>query len=373
MAITRNIIKELALQAGADQVGITGAKPLLYMKERLDKRLKEKRVTSFEESDPASRLDPGRRLKKARSIITMAVPYAPPDHPDPVKGAEPAGKVARCARGLDYHGLVEELGRKVVEKLRQEIKPAFNYLILCDRSPLLERELARNSGLGVIGENCTLINPTYGSYTALGTILVDMEIEPDQAETGSCQKCGKCREACPTGALEAPYVINPNICLSYLTQVSGIFPRELRPRLGRQVYGCDICQESCPHNKGVPGSPFPEMAFSYFPAEPLLMPLLRITQKEYKSTIGLTSAGWRGKTTLQRNAVIALGNIKDPSSVRSLSALLANDPRPVIRAHAAWALGRIRTGKALFALEKSNQNDPEAGVRAEAMAALAES
>ncbi len=370
MAISRDILKELALEAGVDQAGVTTVKPLTYMKERLEKRKKENRETPFEESDAELRLDPGRQLKKARSIITVAVPYAPPDHPDPKGRSEPAGKVARCARGLDYHILVEELSRRVVEKLQTEINPTFAYRILCDRSPLLERELTRNSGLGLIGENCTLINPIYGSYTALGTILVDMDIEPDQPEEGFCQKCGKCREACPTGALAAPYIINPNLCLSYLTQAPGIFPRELRPRLGRQIYGCDICQESCPHNRDITSSPFPEMAFSYFPAEPLLMPLLRITQKEYKSTIGLTSAGWRGKTTLQRNAVIALGNIKDPSSIRSLSALLENDPRPVIRAHAAWALGRIRTEKALFALEKSYQNDPEAEVRAEAKAAL---
>jgi len=370
VTINTGKIKEIALDAGADQVGIVSAEPLHYMKERLEKRKNENRVTPFEESNPALRLSPHHLLKGSRSIITIAVPYAAPVHPGPHITEEPAGLVARCARGLDYHDLAEELCRRIIEKLQTELSRAFEYRIFCDRSPLLERELVRKSGLGLIGENCTLINPEYGSYTALGTILLDLDLEPDQPENSLCRQCGRCRQACPTGALVEPYVINPYLCLSYLTQASGVFPRSLRPRLGRQIYGCDICQDSCPHNSGVRSSAIPEAAFAFFPAEPLLLPLLRITQKEYRTTINLTSAGWRGKTTLQRNAIIALGNIEDPAATHPLSVLLENDSRTVIRAHAAWALGRIATKKALFALEKSHQKDPEVNVREEAGLAL---
>ncbi len=370
MIVSKIKLKKIALSAGADQVGITTAEPLLYMKGRLEKRRKEKRITPFEESYITRRLYPAPLLQGTRSIITVAAPYAPPELPGLKGTAEPAGKVARCARSLDYHLLVEDLCRRIVEKLKLEIKPIFEYRILCDRSPLLERELARNSGLGLIGENCTLINSTYGSYTALGTILVNIELEPDQPGKSPCQKCGKCREVCPTGALTEPYTIDPQLCLSYLTQAPGIIPRPMRSLMGRHIYGCDICQENCPHNKDVASSPFPEMAFSYFPAEPLLLPFLRITQKEFKTTVGLTSAGWRGKTTLQRNAVIALGNIKDPVAEQPLAAMLENDPRKIIRLHAAWSLGRIKTKKSLFALDKSFQNDPDTEVKTEAKIAL---
>ncbi len=372
MAINTGKLKEIALDAGADQVGVTPAKPLHYMKERLEKRKQENRLTPFEESNIALRPSPYHLLRGSRSIITIAVPYAPPDHPGPHITAAPAGIVARCARGLDYHVLVEELCRRIVEKLKKECAPSFQCRILCDRSPLLERELARISGLGLIGENCTLINPEYGSYTALGTILLDIDLEPDQPENSLCRQCGQCRQACPTGALIEPYVIDPHLCLSYLTQAAGLFPRSLRPRLGRHIYGCDICQDICPHNSSIRSSPLPEGAFAFFPAEPLLLPLLRITQKEYKTTINLTSAGWRGKTTLQRNAIIALGNIKDPAATSPLAGTLENDQRTMIREHAAWALGQIGTKRALFALEKSYQNDPAAAVKKEAKLALQE-
>jgi len=370
VVISKGKLKELALSAGADQVGVTTTQPLCYMNERLEKRRKEKRITPFEENDLALRLSPSSLLQGSQSIITIAVPYAAPEHPGPAISGGAVGKVARCARSLDYHILVEDLCRRVVEKLQKTTGPGFKYRILCDRSPLLERELARNSGLGLIGENCHLINPAYGSYTALGTILIDLDLEPDRANAANCHQCGRCRQSCPTGALIGPYLINPYLCLSYLTQAPGIFPRKMRSRLGGQIYGCDICQEVCPHNETVKSSPIPEAAFSFFPAEPLLLPLLRLTQKEFKTTIGLTSAGWRGKTTLQRNAIIALGNLKDPEAVRPLALMLENDPRTVIRIHTAWALGRIGAGKAPYALEKSSRNDPENEVRKEAKLAL---
>ncbi len=370
MAISSSKLKEIALAAGPGQVGVTTAEPLNYMKERLQKRKNEKRITPFEESDYHLRLSPGHLLQGSRSIITVAVPYAAPEHQDPIITNQPAGIVARCARGLDYHNLVEAQCRRVVENLKKECGSTFKYRIMCDRSPLLERELARNSALGLIGENCTLINREYGSYTALGTILVTLELEPDQPNREYCRQCGQCRQACPTGALIEPSIINPYLCLSYLTQAPGILPRSLRPKLGRHIYGCDICQDSCPHNSAVKKSPLPETAFAFFPAEPLLLPLLRMTQKEFKTTINLTSAGWRGKTTLQRNAIIALGNIQDPAAEHALAVILENDSRSIIRAHAAWALGRIKTGKSLFALEKSYQNDPESEVRKEAELAL---
>ncbi len=372
MFINGRIIKEIALSSGADQVGITTAEPLFYMKERLENRKKEHRITPFETSEPYSRIKPGLLLQDCQSIITIAAPYAAAEHPVPQKTAEPTGKVARCARSLDYHVLIETLCRQIIKGLQQEFGTGFEYRILCDRSPLLERELVSNSGLGLIGENCTLINHRYGSYTALGTILTTLAFEPDQPEGKHCMQCGRCREACPTGALLAPYIINPYLCLSYLTQASGCFPRTMRSKMDRQIYGCDICQEICPHNQDAKCSPIPEMAFSFFPAKPLLLPLLRLTQKEFKTTINLTSAGWRGKTILQRNAVIALGNIKDPHTVKPLAAILKNDNRAIIRLHTAWALGRIRNGKALFALEKAYHNDPDLEVRKEAKLALQE-
>ncbi len=370
MLIDKKKLKEIAVSVGVDQVGITTSEPLYYMQKRLQRRADEARISPFEEKDPSLRITPERLLTGCRTIISLAVPYAAPDHPLPATEKGPRGIVARCAQGIDYHRIVEDKAARIVEAVRLEVTIPFNYRILTDRSPLVERELARNSGLGWIGENCTLINPRYGSYTVLGTILIDKDIEPDEPIIHSCLSCGQCREACPTAAIADPFTMNPYRCLSYLTQATGIIPRDMRPLLGAQIYGCDRCQEACPDNQSRESSAIPELAFSFFPAEPLLIPLLELTRKEFDLTVGLTSAGWRGKTTLQRNVIIALGNIGDQIAAKPLARLLENDPRPLIRLHAAWSLGRLGGRKAVLALEKSSLRDREPVVKEEAKLAL---
>lgn len=370
MLIRREKIKELAETVGIGKAGITTAEPLDYMRERLQRRADEGRVTPFEEQNPAARLSPENLLAGCRRIIVLAVPYANADSVAPGSEESPRGLVARCARGADYHLNIKSKAEQIVSLIKKETGSAFSSRILCDSSPLLERELARNAGLGWIGENCTLINPDYGSFTALGTILVDRDLEVDKPLEETCHDCRMCRDACPTGAIEAPFMMNPYRCLSYLTQATGTFPREFRPLLGNRIYGCDRCQEVCPYNQSAESSPFSEPSFQLFPAEPLLIPLLTMTRREFDLSVGLTSAGWRGKTTLQRNVIIALGNSTDQAATRPLARLLENDSRPLIRLHAAWALGQIGGPKARFVLDKSRQNDPETAVREEAAFAL---
>jgi len=368
--INKRFINEIGSSLGVDQVGVTTAEPLASMREALERRIREGRLSPFEEKNPALRLTPEHLLDGCRTIVTLAVPYDRPAPAAPFDQEGPKGLVARCARSVDYHLIVEKKAVQLVEKIEATTKKSIRQRILTDRSPLLERELARRSGLGLIGENCTLINPLYGSYVALGTILLDLAIEPDQPNEETCLKCGRCREACPTGALTEPYIIDPYHCLSYLSQASGIFPANLRTALGNKLYGCDICQEACPLNQEVAASPLADFDALLFPAEPDLLALLKMTRKEFDTTIRLTAAGWRGKTTLQRNAVIALGNIKDQDAVKPLARILENDARPLIRLHTAWALGQLGGLQAGFALGKSAERDPEGAVRAEALAAL---
>jgi len=373
LLVNRNRLNELAASVGIAEIGVTTAEPLEYMRKRLEKRVSEKRVTTFEEVNPEKRLSPSALLDKCRSIVTLAIPYYKAGPTPPFSDDQPLGLVARCARSVDYHKIVEDRADKLIKAMFTEIGSRFNFRILTDRSPLLERELSLNSGLGLIGENCTLINTRYGSYVALGTILIDKPLETDSpSEPQACCSCGLCLKKCPTGALIEPFIINPHLCLSYLTQSPGIFPRGLRAKLENRIYGCDRCQEICLYNDNVEDSGLCENAFQLFPGNPLLIPLLGISQKEFEMTIGLTSAGWRGKTTLQRNVVIALGNSKYEGAIKKLRRLLENDPRPVIRLHAAWALGRIGGAKAKFALDKSYQKDPDQSVRDEVSITLGE-
>jgi epoxyqueuosine reductase len=371
MLIDHNIIIKLGRQIQIDQLGVTSAVPLDGMRNILERRILEERITPFEEKNPALRLSANHLLSGCRSIITLAVPYnATSAQTVAIQPPGPKGLVARCARSSDYHQVVEEKATMLVSKIKDLGGKPFNYRILADRSPLMEREIARRSGLGLIGENCTLINSVYGSYVSICTILLDFEVETSFPVEDKCRQCGKCRESCPTAALTGPYVLNPYRCLSYLTQAAGTFPRELRSRLGARIYGCDLCQEVCPHNDDAAPSPLPEFNFDLFPAEPLLLPLMDLTRREFDTTIKLTAAGWRGKTTLQRNAVIALGNSGDPAALKPLARLLENDSRTVIRLHTAWALGRLGGKQARITLEKSAERDPDESVRLEALLAL---
>lgn len=364
-------LNKLAAAAGLGLAGITGAAPLNSMTERLQRRLAEGRITPFEEKDPLQRISPGHLLPGCRAIIVLGLPYTTDCGPLPLSDSDgPWGEVARCARGLDYHVVLEQRGEQLARLIQKEIAAPLHYRVLTDRSPLVERELARLAGLGWSGENCTLITPEYGSFVALGTILLDRELEENSVLPGSCEGCGRCREACPTGALVAPHILDPNRCLSYLTQAPGVVPAEFRPLFGRRLYGCDRCQEVCPHNRRQELPNLHGETFDFFPDQPLLLPLLRMTGKEFSQTIGFSAAGWRGKTTLQRNAVIALGNSGDPAAVPSLAHLLEEDPRPLIRLHTAWALGRIEGARARHYLEISLKREKEPTVRAEVQRAL---
>ncbi len=369
--LNRGKLSALAEELGLDLVGITTAEPLVHLEARLRERIDENRITPFEEADLGKRLFPAALLEGCRSIVTLAVSYA--TSPDPVllSPDQPTGLVARFARPLDYHRVITAKADLLVKAIRKEQGSSFRSRILCDTSPLPERELALRSGLGTIGKNCTLITSLYGSYVSLATILFDFELEPDlPLEYDPCGSCDHCLKACPTGALIKPYTIDPFRCLSYLTQASGNFPAQYRALLGTRLFGCDRCQEVCPHNLGAATTSLQEYAFHFFPARPLLLSLLKMTRREFDLTIGQTAAGWRGKTTIQRNAIIALGNSESEQALLPLTRLLENDSRPLIRQHCAWSIGRLGGAKARFALEKARQRDPVESVKNEAEEAL---
>lgn len=371
MDLTLQQLQDIAAKIGLTQVGVSGPERVAGLFDLLEKRRAEGRISPFEEKEPLQRIHPGTIFEGCSSVIALAVPFRPKPHRVPLTGTPlPKGLVAACARGLDYHLLAKEKAEALISAIAKKTGSGNRFLIHCDRGPLVERALAVKAGLGIHGNNCTLINPEYGSYTALALILTGVDIEPGRPLKGGCSNCRKCLEQCPTGALLQPGVLDYRRCLSYLTQASGEFPHQFRPLLGRRIYGCDSCQECCPHNKEAAYSLFPEASLEFFPGEPDLKALLEMTRKEYDLTIGLTSAGWRGKTTLQRNTVIAAGNTKNPDMVKLLLRLLENDRRPVIRGHAAWALGQIGGTKSVRGLQKALPGDPEETVRVEARIAL---
>ncbi len=262
-------------------------------------------------------------------------------------GKEPSGPVARYARGLDYHDVIEEKLRELHSRLNVDAGREIAGKPYVDTGPLLERDLARRAGLGWFGKNTNLLNPTLGSYFFLGALVLDVELATDAPfEADRCGTCTRCIEACPTEAITAPRQLDARRCISYLTiELKEEIPVEFREAIGELIYGCDICQEVCPFNikfaRELSESSFAARStVSGKDASTLARELLAMSQPEFSAAFKgspMKRAKLRG---LKRNAAVVLGNAGDPSALPSLIAALS-DSEPLVREHAAWALGKI--------------------------------
>ncbi|MGE5590311.1 MAG: tRNA epoxyqueuosine(34) reductase QueG [Bacillota bacterium] len=333
-------LKAEARRLGLDLVGIAPAEPFQGEEAVLRQRAELGYRSPFEERDIALRVDPGRWLPGARSIVAVGLNYYLPD----AGGATPSalrGWLSRYARGAeDYHHILrarlEALGRWLQQRV-----PGAALQVHVDTGPPLDRAVAVRAGLGWYGKHAQLITREFASWVFLGELLTDVALQPDQPVTGSCGRCERCLVACPTGAIVAPGVIDSSRCLSNITQLKGFLPREYRRAMGLRVFGCDDCLNACPHNVRAkpaldPGlQPNPEVG-----GLPDLVQLVHMTRGQFQRWFARGAAGWRGKTVLQRNALVALGNTGDPAAVPYVVEALG-DSRPVMRGHAAWALAEL--------------------------------
>lgn len=292
----------------------------------------------------------------AESVVCAAVSYLPPDPEAPTEGVH--GLVARVARGADYHEVVRAKLNQLADSLAATVGP-HKHEVHVDTCPLPERKLAALSGIAWLGTNCCAYVDGCGSYVALGEIVTAAPLAPSRTRQDSrCDDCRLCIDACPTGALTEPGKLERSKCLSHITQTGNMVPCELRSSLGVRIYGCDVCQEVCPHNAGL-NTVSPEFAEVRFPgARPDLMPLLNISKSDFINRVKPSSIGWIGRARLRRNAAIAAGNAGSAEAVSELCRMLA-DQNPVLRSGAAWALGRIRTNDAIAALRNALETERE--------------
>ena len=241
----REQIRQEALGLGFARAGFASTGRLLRG-DVLARWLRRGMAAEMAYMEHGQRDDPRSLMSEARSAVVVVASYATPDGPAPGPGQ---GLLARYARGQDYHVVLrrrlEFLRLRVCELVGRDV-PA---RAAVDTSPLLERELAMAAGVGFIGKNTMLITPGVGSYTVLGVLLLDLDLPPDAPARARCGRCELCLEACPTRALVEPWCLDSRRCVSYLTiEHRGEVAEELRPGVAPWVFGCDACQEACPHN-----------------------------------------------------------------------------------------------------------------------------
>src|SRR5919202_3008183 len=384
--LTRRI-KEYARTVGFDAVGVARAEPFAEDRAVLRERIAAGHFSGLswftaERADFSS--DPRNLLPTARSIISLAMSYRPEHFPkeDASDTGHPRGRISAYAWGRDYHAVLKERMERVVAFMRDACGPAQQARTLVDTARILDRAAARRAGVGWVGKHSNVITKAAGSWVFLGEILTELELEPDEPLRTNCGSCDLCMRVCPTGAIVAPYVVDSNRCISYLTiEHRGVIPRELRPLMGNWIFGCDLCQDVCPPNlrPGVPAheefrpgaaDPAPEQDDAS-PGTPELIPLLTISPDEFRRRFGRTPVKRAKREGLQRNVAVALGNSGDRAAVPALARAL-REAAPLVRAHAAWALGRLGGADAAGALRTALVAEHDGEVRTEIEAAMHE-
>lgn len=315
------------------------------------------------------RADPRLFFPGARTVLALGVPYAPEEEdPPPLAGW---GRVARFARGRDYHKVI---GRRL-RRLRRALEAALPGLAChaeVDTGPVLERHWAAQAGLGWFGAHAGIVVPGMGSWVLLAVLLLDRPASPPgkPLERG-CRACARCLAGCPTRALVAPGMVDARRCIAYLTvEHRGPIPTELRGMLGSRLFGCDACQEVCPYDREVAAGD-PELAALPGRRDLELARLLRLAgDAELDAWLAGSSLRRPRAAGLKRNAALVLGNQGDRAAVPLLAAALRNEPSAVVRGAAAWALGRLGGAAARGELAAARTREPDSGVRAEIAEAL---
>lgn len=278
---------------GIEYTGIAHIGPYYELEKILKSRIEKGHYTGFEERELEKRINPRLTMEEVKSIIVCLFPY--------FTGRVDDTNISKYTYPKDYHIIAGEKLKKIGEFLTNEIE-GFKYKPFVDSGPLVDRYLASISGLGYYGINSHIINDKYGTYFFIGYMLCNYEFQPDNKVDRTCIRCGECVRRCPGNAILGDFNINPNRCISYITQKKGeLSEEEIRIlKNNHMVFGCDICQDVCPHNKKIEHTSIEEFK------KDLLFKLdynelLSMSNREFKRKYQDRAFSWRGKGIIVRN------------------------------------------------------------------------
>jgi epoxyqueuosine reductase len=287
---------------------------------------------------------------EAKSVIALAMSYAPAEDPRRLENESGIGRISVYAQGGDYHKTVKKalkaLARFIVDTVPSELK------VFVDTAPVMEKPLSAAAGIGWQGKHTNLLSRTHGNWLFLGVIFTELELEPDPPAVENCGSCTRCLAACPTQAFDGPRRIDARRCISYLTiEHSGPIPHEYREAMGNRIYGCDECLAVCPWNR------FAEQA----QANMAFLPRAELVAPKLNDLLALDDAGFRelfagspikriGVKRFLRNCLVAAGNSGDTDLLPRVEALLV-DEDPVVAEAAGWAAERLQPAACRAAMQ----------------------
>ncbi|NLJ58541.1 MAG: tRNA epoxyqueuosine(34) reductase QueG [Tissierellia bacterium] len=328
----KEIVKEIGYNLGI-KIGISNILDYSYLSEFMINREKNNYNCEFEEQNINKRLNAKNLFPQCKSIIAIGLPYGSGYK---IPSLPYKGLLSVSSYGEDYHRKVNFTLNKLAKKL--EKYRDFEHIACVDTTFLIDKEICKTAGIGNYGKNSLLINNLKGSFINLGYLLTNIEIETDSIErVDVCGQCKICVRTCPNGAIFPQGGINSKKCISYLTQTKNYIPIEYRENMGRQIYGCDVCQLVCPKNKDVLNK---ETNSDYSKLAVDLEELLSISNKEFSKRYGSLAGSWRGRNVWKRNALISIGNLRMKSLFQEVKDELSNSSE-MIKIYAAWSLLKL--------------------------------
>jgi len=336
-------IKNLGHELGIDEIKITTAEPFSQAAANI---IEQKNEGLYLNSEHWHKRDIGKfctvqtKLRQAKAIIAACQCYLTDEITDLSQPGKPCGLIARYTWRNHYLDLRKRL-RKLGQFIKRETGASFRVF---SNGPIAEKPIAVRSGIGFYGKHSIIINQVYGSWIVLGEIITDIEIEPESHVTMDCGDCQKCIDECPTGAIIRPYVIDRRRCIQALTNWYGIIPHDIAHVWGNRLYGCSICQDVCPKNEEVKPQK-PRTDLGYVGSSLPLLEILKMEEAEYRTQYANNqiTASWINFAAIKRNAIIALGNIKDTAALPTLQKCI-NDRDNIIARTAEWAIKHFSNG-----------------------------